>query len=79
MTFIINFSYAVIVQVPGNFHVSTHSAQRQPEKPDMTHILHKVRFGMEMQAGKVTRTDQPLNGNGRRITNIFISDFITIN
>ena len=44
----------MLFQVPGNFHVSTHSAQRQPEKPDMTHVIHKVRFGMEMEAGKVS-------------------------
>lgn len=40
-------------QVPGNFHVSTHSAETQPDNPDMTHIIHKVRFGMDLQEGKV--------------------------
>ena len=43
----------VYLQVPGNFHVSTHSAGRQPGRPDMRHVIHKVRFGMEMADGKV--------------------------
>lgn len=44
-------------QVPGNFHVSTHSAETQPDNPDMTHIIHKVRFGMDLQEGKVMIID----------------------
>ncbi|XP_055744006.1 endoplasmic reticulum-Golgi intermediate compartment protein 1-like [Salvelinus fontinalis] len=32
-------------QVPGNFHVSTHSATAQPQSPDMTHLVHKLVFG----------------------------------
>lgn len=32
-------------QVPGNFHISTHSASSQPENPDMAHIVHSVTFG----------------------------------
>ena len=39
--------------MPGNFHVSTHSARQQPTDPDMSHIVHKVRFGMELEQGKV--------------------------
>lgn len=45
-------SHFLINKVPGNFHVSTHSSQRQPDVPDMRHILHKVRFGMELEEGK---------------------------
>ena len=41
--------------MPGNFHVSTHSSHEQPEAPDMTHIIHKLRFGMDLEAGKVCR------------------------
>ncbi|KAK7496259.1 hypothetical protein BaRGS_00012424 [Batillaria attramentaria] len=45
-------SHFLINKVPGNFHVSTHSARQQPESPDMSHIVHKVRFGMELGADK---------------------------
>ncbi|KAL4231854.1 Endoplasmic reticulum-Golgi intermediate compartment protein 1 [Mactra antiquata] len=45
-------THFLINKVPGNFHVSTHSAARQPEKGDMTHIVHQLRFGMEMESGK---------------------------
>ena len=45
-------SHFTINKVPGNFHVSTHSARSQPESPDMTHLIHKVRFGMDLQEGK---------------------------
>uniref|UniRef100_A0AAQ4R5W5 Endoplasmic reticulum-Golgi intermediate compartment protein n=1 Tax=Gasterosteus aculeatus aculeatus TaxID=481459 RepID=A0AAQ4R5W5_GASAC len=34
-----------INKVPGNFHVSTHSATAQPQSPDMTHNIHKLAFG----------------------------------
>lgn len=48
-------SHFLINKVPGNFHVSTHSATTQPEAPDMSHIVHKVRFGMELAAGREVR------------------------
>ncbi|KAK6174231.1 hypothetical protein SNE40_017550 [Patella caerulea] len=45
-------SHFLINKVPGNFHVSTHSAEQQPSEPDMTHIVHRLRFGMDLQEGK---------------------------
>lgn len=45
-------SHFLINKVPGNFHVSTHSSRQQPDDPDMSHIVHKVRFGMELAEGK---------------------------
>eukprot|EP00071_Canis_lupus_P039841 XP_022273398.1 endoplasmic reticulum-Golgi intermediate compartment protein 1 isoform X3 [Canis lupus familiaris] len=38
-----------INKVPGNFHVSTHSATAQPQNPDMTHVIHKLSFGDTLQ------------------------------
>jgi len=40
-TFFINKS-------PGNFHISTHSAKHQPDKIDMAHIVHDLRFGEDL-------------------------------
>ncbi|GFT27797.1 endoplasmic reticulum-Golgi intermediate compartment protein 1 [Nephila pilipes] len=37
-----------INKVPGNFHVSTHSASSQPDSIDMAHIIHEVSFGTQM-------------------------------
>lgn len=34
-----------INKVPGNFHLSTHSANTQPANPDMRHIIHSIQFG----------------------------------
>jgi len=34
-----------INKVPGNFHVSTHSAEEQPDEIDFAHVIHEVRFG----------------------------------
>merc|ERR1739838_821446 len=31
-----------INKVPGNFHISTHSSQVQPKKPDMTHMIKEL-------------------------------------
>lgn len=36
-----------ILQVPGNFHVSTHAARHQPTQGDMRHVVHTLRFGQE--------------------------------
>lgn len=34
-----------INKIPGNFHVSTHSAKRQPKTVDMAHVIHCLKFG----------------------------------
>jgi len=34
-----------INRVPGNFHISTHAAAKQPEQGDMRHIIHELTFG----------------------------------
>ena len=34
-----------INRVPGNFHVSTHSADKQPSVIDMAHLIHSLTFG----------------------------------
>ncbi|CAF0912268.1 unnamed protein product [Adineta steineri] len=34
-----------IARVPGNFHVSTHSAAVQPQNIDMKHVIHDLAFG----------------------------------
>lgn len=45
--FYIVFYFSFTFQVPGNFHVSTHAADNQPDVIDMAHIIHKIRFGVE--------------------------------
>uniref|UniRef100_A0A7N5P3L6 Endoplasmic reticulum-Golgi intermediate compartment protein n=1 Tax=Ailuropoda melanoleuca TaxID=9646 RepID=A0A7N5P3L6_AILME len=45
-----------INKVPGNFHVSTHSATAQPQNPDMTHVIHKLSFGDTLQRGPAVLT-----------------------
>lgn len=44
----------IVVQVPGNFHLSTHAAQEQPNDPDMNHIIHELIFGE-----RVTQVSDP--------------------
>ncbi|CAF1105647.1 unnamed protein product [Rotaria magnacalcarata] len=34
-----------IARVPGNFHISTHSAAMQPANADMKHVIHDLTFG----------------------------------
>ena len=36
------------IQVPGNFHLSTHSAAEQPENPDLRHVIHSITFGDDL-------------------------------
>jgi hypothetical protein len=40
----INASF-LINRVPGNFHISTHSAAIQPQAGDMKHVIHELIFG----------------------------------
>jgi hypothetical protein len=40
----INASFK-INRVPGNFHISTHSAAQQPANGDMKHVIHELTFG----------------------------------
>jgi hypothetical protein len=40
----INASFK-INRVPGNFHISTHSASSQPADGDMKHVIHDLTFG----------------------------------
>lgn len=71
-------SHFVVNKVPGNFHVSTHSTKKQPPNPDMTHIIHKVRFGMDIVEGKdVTGSFNPLESVDRTNVNaIHTHDYI---
>lgn len=38
-------AHFVINRVPGNFHISTHSAEDQPDVIDMTHRINELHFG----------------------------------
>ena len=49
-----------INKVPGNFHVSTHSAKIQPNNIDMTHVIHEVSFGDRMDSYSVDGSFNPL-------------------
>uniref|UniRef100_A0A4W2E0I8 Endoplasmic reticulum-Golgi intermediate compartment protein n=1 Tax=Bos indicus x Bos taurus TaxID=30522 RepID=A0A4W2E0I8_BOBOX len=48
-----------INKVPGNFHVSTHSATAQPQNPDMTHVIHKLSFGDTLQGQASSGSQSP--------------------
>lgn len=54
-----------INKVPGNFHVSTHSAKSQPEHIDMSHIIHEVSFGDDMNSFAVKGSFNPLKGRDK--------------
>ncbi|XP_053091680.1 endoplasmic reticulum-Golgi intermediate compartment protein 1 isoform X2 [Pangasianodon hypophthalmus] len=66
-----------INKVPGNFHVSTHSATAQPQNPDMTHIIHKLAFGDKLQVQTVQGAFNALGGANRLQSNALAShDYI---
>uniref|UniRef100_A0A7N5JNW3 Endoplasmic reticulum-Golgi intermediate compartment protein n=1 Tax=Ailuropoda melanoleuca TaxID=9646 RepID=A0A7N5JNW3_AILME len=63
--------------VPGNFHVSTHSATAQPQNPDMTHVIHKLSFGDTLQVQNVHGAFNALGGADRLTSNPLAShDYI---
>ena len=41
--------FAIIFQVPGNFHVSTHSVDVQPDSYDFSHEVHEISFGSKIR------------------------------
>ncbi|XP_071545931.1 endoplasmic reticulum-Golgi intermediate compartment protein 1-like [Panulirus ornatus] len=55
----------LINKVPGNFHVSTHSADQQPENIDFGHVIHEVRFGSKIDNPNVPGTFNPLYGRAQ--------------
>ncbi|XP_052541050.1 endoplasmic reticulum-Golgi intermediate compartment protein 1 isoform X1 [Tympanuchus pallidicinctus] len=66
-----------INKVPGNFHVSTHSATAQPQNPDMTHIIHKLSFGDKLQVQNVHGAFNALEGADKLSSNPLAShDYI---
>ena len=77
------------MQIPGNFHVATHSADKQPDAYDFTHEIHEVSFGSKIRAisakgigtfnslGGVEHLES--HGLGKiffSFTHLYISDFI---
>uniref|UniRef100_H0YPW2 Endoplasmic reticulum-Golgi intermediate compartment protein n=1 Tax=Taeniopygia guttata TaxID=59729 RepID=H0YPW2_TAEGU len=66
-----------INKVPGNFHVSTHSATAQPQNPDMTHVIHKLSFGDKLQVHNVHGAFNALEGADKLSSNPLAShDYI---
>jgi endoplasmic reticulum-Golgi intermediate compartment protein 1 len=52
----------LVNKVPGNFHLSTHSAHAQPQSPDMRHVIHGLTFGEEVITRQTTGSFDPLRG-----------------
>ena len=40
---------SIVFQVPGNFHVATHSADKQPDSYDFAHEIHELSFGSKIK------------------------------
>lgn len=68
----------------GNFHISTHSADQQPENIDFAHVIHEVRFGSKIDNPSVPGTFNPLygrariDGNGKYLDWIFLLNQIVL-
>ena len=37
------------LQVPGNFHIATHSADNQPDEYNFGHVIHELAFGSKIK------------------------------
>ncbi|CAD6194373.1 unnamed protein product [Caenorhabditis auriculariae] len=49
-----------INKIPGNFHLSTHSAAAQPDSYDMRHIIHSITFGDDVTKKNLKGSFDPL-------------------
>lgn len=54
-----------INKVPGNFHLSTHSASHQPNVIDMAHVIHEISFGDDVRPLGLHGSFNPLRGTSR--------------
>lgn len=54
-----------INKVPGNFHLSTHSASQQPSVIDMAHEIHEISFGDDVRSLNLHGSFDPLSGTSR--------------
>lgn len=50
-----------INKVPGNFHLSTHSASHQPNMIDMAHEIHEISFGDDVSKHNLQGSFDPLH------------------
>jgi hypothetical protein len=57
-----------IKKLPGNFHLSTHSVDVQPDEYDFAHDIHEISFGSKIKkiSGKMDKSSfNPLKGRNR--------------
>lgn len=54
-----------INRVPGNFHLSTHSAAHQPSTIDMAHEIHEISFGDDVRSLNLHGSFDPLRDTKR--------------
>ena len=54
-----------INKVPGNFHISTHSAKDHPDHTDFTHVIKEVRLGENILSKNVPGSFNPLANVGK--------------
>jgi len=66
----------VINRVPGNFHISTHSASDQPENIDFSHIIHELRFGDNVTNPEVPGTYNPIHETKKEDNSLTSYDYI---
>ena len=55
-------------KVPGNFHLSTHSVDVQPDQYDFAHEIHEISFGSKIRkisAKNIRSSFNPLGGRSR--------------
>lgn len=54
-----------INKVPGNFHLSTHSASHQPSLIDMAHEIHEISFGDDVRLLNLHGSFDPLKATSK--------------
>ncbi|VBB27258.1 unnamed protein product [Acanthocheilonema viteae] len=66
-----------ISKVPGNFHISTHAADTQPETYDMRHTIHSVVFGDDITTSQILGSFNPLkNREALQTDGSFTHDYV---
>ncbi|MPC22673.1 Endoplasmic reticulum-Golgi intermediate compartment protein 1 [Portunus trituberculatus] len=63
-TFSIKYKETLVFLI-GNFHVSTHSADRQPDEIDFAHVIHELRFGKKLNHPDIVGKFNPLHQHSK--------------
>ena len=67
-------TFVCLFQVPGNFHLATHSSREKPIQPNMQHVIEYVAFGDDVpQVSDLRHSLSTLNLSSNSVVSVLLS------